>query len=172
MRSAGGLSLLLLAAAPAQAGDCAGLTRHFQFCDAGSAWAAAEWEQFGDGAALHLDGLSFDFTEDWAGRRAAGPQPREVALAALVAPDPDFNRVLHGVDGFATGSLEVARAFETFALPDEGPVLRAVMIAEGGGAQVMLMLTGPKGMDLAEMDRRSREVAGLVQPRQAEDDNG
>ncbi len=154
-----------LIAAPAAAQDCAPMTRHFVFCGAGTDWAGARWDPAGDGATVVLDALRLDFAEDWLARDdALDPAAAlEALLEAMLEGDTHEEMIR---DGFAAGALSVARVIQTVAAGGDAPVLRAAMIAEADGARIFLRLDAPVGLPLDEIDRRSREVAGLVRPAQ------
>lgn len=158
------LALVLIAPLPVAAADCPGLSRHFDFCDAGTDWAAGDWEQFGDGATLHLGDWDFDFAEDWAGRHAFEAPTIAAALQALSDDGRgERARVDHLADAFATPDLSVVRQVQTLTFEDE-TTLRATMIAEGGGQRILLMLNAPPETPIDLMERRSREIAALVRP--------
>lgn len=159
---------LMALTAVARAEDCAQISRHFELCDAGTDWEAGEWEQFGDGATLHLGPLAFDFFEDWAGRHKGEAPTVDAALDDLVADvDEGDTSVPHLRDSFATDTLTVARFVETATFGANPPLLRTTMIAEARGQRILLMLNAPAEFSQDEMDRRAREVAALVRARDA-----
>jgi hypothetical protein len=161
-------ALLLFLAATARAEDCAHISRHFELCDAGTDWAAGEWEHFGDGATLHLGPLAFDFFEDWAGRHKGEAPSVDAALDDLVADvDEGDTSVPHLRDSFSTDTLTVARFVETATFGANPPLLRTTMIAEARGQRILLMLNAPAEFSQTEMDRRAREVATIVRAKDA-----
>jgi hypothetical protein len=157
----GGLAI----ATPALAEDCAGLTRHFNLCDAGTDWASGEWEQFGDGATLHLGPIALDSVEDWAGRQLGEASTPEAALDALIADKTDDEINVNLLrDVIETPHLHIARVIQTITFAGNPPIIRASMIAEGTDERVLIMLSAPATVPLDEIDRRSREVAALLRP--------
>jgi hypothetical protein len=166
-------ALALVLATPALAqdnpADCPGLSRHFVLCDAGTDWATAEWEQFGDGAALHLGPLTLDWAEDWAGRDDAATPEVETALDALLTDDDD--RVVlaaHGTDRIDTPHATVARTVQRERFSDFDPELRAWMVAATPDHRIMLILSAPPDYSVDEIVRRSAEIAGLIREAPAE----
>lgn len=159
-------------AAPALAGSCMPVTRNFGLCVAGTPWAEpeadpagrAEHEQFGDGMALRLDGISLYPTEDiLAGEAlASDAAPAEILQADLAAWEIDV-LAEHGLETFDHAALSFAAAYRTVLLyGDDAPSLQAVIIAAAGARKVRLLLYGPEMMPLEDFQRRAREVAGLV----------
>jgi hypothetical protein len=153
------------AAAQENPADCPGLSRHFVLCDAGTDWATAEWEQFGDGAALHLGPLTLDWAEDWSGRDDAATPEVEVALQALLTDDAA--RVVlaaHGIDRIDTAFTTVARRVQLERFADFDPQLRAWMVAATPDHRIMLILSAPPDFPPEEIEARSREIADMVRP--------
>lgn len=162
-RLCGTVAGLLLAAVPvaALAQECAPMSRHFVFCDDGTDWAEAEWEQSGDGATIVLGDLRLDFTEDWMGRDDA--QDAGTALTALLNKmTADARHEELSRDSFPAGELSVSRVIQTVSVDSDPPVLRATMIAGAGAGRIVLRLEAPADLPVEEIDRRAREVAGLV----------
>jgi hypothetical protein len=162
-RLCGAVAGLLLAAMPgaAFARECAPMSRHFAFCDDVTDWAEAEWEQSGDGATIALGDLRLEFTEDWVGRDDA--QDSGAAIDALLdemTADATHEEIAR--DRFTAGDLTVVRVIQTIAVDNDPPVLRAMMIAGAEAGRILLSLDAPAGLPVEEIDRRSREVAGLV----------
>ena len=162
-RLCGTVAGLLLAAVPvaALAQECAPMSRHFVFCDDGTDWAEAEWEQSGDGATIVLGDLRLDFTEDWMGRDDA--QDAGAALTALLdemVPDTRPEDMMR--DSFPAGELTVARVIRAAIVDSDPAAMRAVMIARAGKARILLRLDAPGDLPVQEIDRLSRDVAGLV----------
>lgn len=165
------LALVLAAPALAQenAADCGGISRHFVLCDEGTDWASGEWEQYGDGATLHLGPLTFDGTEDWSGRDDAATPEVEDAVAALVTGDDMRVTVAaHLTDRIDTPHLTVARIVQTESWDGGPPELRAWMIAASPDHRMMVLMTAPPDFPVDEMIRRSAEIAGLIREAPAE----
>lgn len=161
-------SLLALALASPAAGqentsDCGGITRHFVLCDEGTDWAKGEWEQYGDGATLHLGSLTFDGTEDWASRDDDATPEVEAAVAAIIEGDDRRVTVAaHLTDRIDTPHLTVARIVQTESFDGDPPELRTWMVAATPDHRMMILMTAPPDFPVDEMIRRSSEIAGLV----------
>ncbi|QYK40124.1 MAG: hypothetical protein KF887_11750 [Paracoccaceae bacterium] len=154
----------LSVASAASAADCAPITPHFDICPGASDWAIAEWEQFGDGAALHLGALTLDFTEHWAARDDADPHVAAALDGLLTAMlDGEAHSTLQA-DSLSLDGMTVARKVQSITFAGDPTILRATMIVEGGGNRMMLMLTGPGDTEPGLIDARSREVAALIRP--------
>ena len=159
-RLCGTVAGLLLAAIPvaALAQECAPMSRHFVFCDDGTDWAEAEWGQSGDGATIVLGDLRLDFTEDWMGRDDA----QDAGAALLNEMSADARHEQLSRDSFPAGELSVSRVIQTASGDSDPAVLRATMIAGAGAGRILLRLEAPADLPVEEIDRRAREVAGLV----------
>lgn len=171
MIRAGLLALALAAPAAAQQNpaDCTGMSRHFVLCDEGTDWAKGEWEQYGDGATLHLGPLSLDGTEDWASRDdAATPEVEDAVAAILRGDDRRVTVAAHLTDRIDTPHLTVARIVQTESWDGDAPELRAWMVAATPNHRMMILMKAPADFPVDEMIRRSAEVAGLVREAPAE----
>jgi len=160
-----GFLAALAALLPMQASACEGVTRHFMLCADGSAWAAAEWDQFGDGVTVHLAPYAFDSVEDWAGRHT-GEAPTTAAALDLLIADRMKGQVDvdHLRDAFATPHLTVERVVQTITFEGDPPIRRASMMAEGGGHRVLLMLTAPGDTPPEVLAQASRDLVNLLRP--------
>lgn len=167
---AGALLATALLANPATAtDDCAPMSTHFAFCAGESPWAEARWVQFGDGAALELDGLWLEFTEHWPMRE--DDDPLETALDLLLHEIMDAEaEALSALpeilirDRFETADLQLVRVVQKVDMDEDENVLFATMIAQGASGRIVLMMNHDGAQSLAELDRATRDVADLIRP--------
>ena len=171
-RCAAAALLLATIAAPALAEPCMPVTRNFGLCVAGTRWAEpdrdpagrAEYAQFGDGMALHLDGISVYPAEDTIAGEAMAPDATPATLLQADLALWDTGALAgHGQEAFGHAPLSFAATYRTvLRYGDDAPSLQAVIVATAGARMVRLLLYGPETMPLEDFQRRAREVAGLV----------
>lgn len=160
-------------AAPAMAGPCMAVTRNFGLCVAGTPWAhpeddaagRAEHDQFGDGMALRLDGVSLYPTEDLLAGDAVPPDATAAArLQAYLAVWEVDVLSEHGQEDFDHAPLSFAATYRTVQrYGDDAPSLQAVIVAGSAPHWLWLLMHGPTSKPLDDFQRRTREVASLVQ---------
>ena len=110
----------LAIALPQAARACQYLTQHFELCDEGTPWANGTWEQFGDGATLHLDGVAYDSFEDYLGRDDAVPP--EANLKFLMTHwDEDAQVLNHQTDTLSHPDMPVLRTINTITFAGDHP---------------------------------------------------
>lgn len=157
-------SAALAVALPQTVQACEYLTQHFELCDEGTPWANGTWEQGGDSATLHLDGVAYDSFEDYLGRDDAQlPQANLKYLMTHWAEDAKV--VNHGNDTLPHPDMPVLRTINTITFPNDPPQLRVTMIAHANGERILMMLRAPSDMPVEQIDQLSRDYAALVRPR-------
>ena len=130
-------------------------------------WATGTWEQGGDSATLHLNGVAYDGFEDYLGRDDA--QLPEANLKYLMTQwDEDAEVVNHLTDTLPHPDMPVLRTINTLTFRSDPPELRVTMIAHANGERILMMLRAPADMPLDQIDTLSRGYAALVRPRQGE----
>ena len=163
---AAALALALPLGAAAEPQDCGRLSPQFAICGGTGPWARAEWRQFGDGASLHVDGFWLDFNAAWAGRDPA--QTLDAALDAVlarIAEAEDAPLDIRLRDTIETAHLRVARSMHVVPAPEgHEPFLVMVMMAEGGGQRILLMLGHYEVIAPEFLDRAARELAETIRP--------
>ena len=159
------MSAALALVLPNAAQACQYLTSHFELCDEGTPWANGTWEQGGDGATLHLDGVKYDSFEDYLGRDDA--QLPEANLEYLMTHWAEDAKVAnHANDTLPHPDMPVLRTINTITFPNDPPQLRVTMIAHAKGERILMMLRAPGDMPVDQIDQLSRDYAALVHPRQ------
>lgn len=152
-------------ALPQMVAACAQLSEAVWMCDRGTAWEAAQWDQFGDGATRLLGDFVLDFNDQWPGHDitdAAATLEEQYATyaewtAADVAVQPD---VLH-IDTLESPYAKALRHIQRDVWEGE-PYLQTVMLAQVGRARIMLWLQGPDGMPVEQMDAASSEIVSML----------
>ncbi len=161
------LSSALAVMLPGAAQACQYLTQHFELCDEGTVWANGTWEQGGDSATLHLNGVAYDSFEDYLGRDDAQlPEANLKYLMTHWAEDAEV--VNHLTDTLPHPDMPVLRSINTLTRPGNPPELRVSMIANAKGERILMMLTAPADMPVDQIETLSRGYATLVRPRQGE----
>jgi hypothetical protein len=150
-------------ALPIGADACEYLTQHFELCAEGTDWANGVWEQGGDSATLYLGQVGFEGFEEYLAR-GEGPTPADELNAIQKYWSDDAKIEPFVRDTMTTDYLTVERSIDTLRFGDDTPVVRATMIASAKGEQIMLMVSAPPEMPLAEMEYMSRHYARLVRP--------
>jgi hypothetical protein len=159
------LSAAMALAVPGAAQACQYLTSHFELCDEGTPWANGTWEQGGDSATLHLDGVKYDSFEEYLGRDDA--QLPEANLTYLMTHWAEDAKVVnHLYDSLPHPDMPVLRTINTITFPNDPPQLRVTMIANAKGERILMMLRAPGDLSVDQIDTLSRDYAALVRPRQ------
>lgn len=160
-----GALLGLVIGLPQMASACHQLSANVWMCAAGTAWAGAEWDPYGDGATLLLDDYVLNFTEDWPGADIRDDlttlQEQFVTYSELAAADGNAPLEIKSQDVLDVAAGKVFRSLQRDRY-DDIETVSAVMLAEVSEARIMLWLDGPSHTEWETIDSSSYEVLSLL----------
>lgn len=166
MKALAALPLVLaLTALPRIAEACHQLSESVWMCAGTSAWAAAEWDPYGDGASLLLDDYTLSFTEDWPGAEIRDGlttlEEQFVTYAELAKADGNAPLEVKAQEAFDIPSGRAFRSLQRDHYNDVETV-SAVMLAEVDVVRIMLWLDAPRNTGWDKVDTESLEILGLL----------
>lgn len=155
-------------AVPQMASACAQLSENIWMCARGNAWETATWDQFGDGSAMLLRDLVFNFNEDFPGQELTDEsttlEEQYVFLAAWQQDiyDDDFPapQVLR-TDLVEKEHVIAHRVLQRGSWEGQ-PYLETLMIAQVGRHRILLQLEGPGDMPISQMDAEANNILSYL----------
>ncbi|MBD3663266.1 hypothetical protein [Sulfitobacter aestuariivivens] len=152
-------------ALPCLALACQPLSTHVWMCSAASEWADAEWDPEGEGTAMFLGDVIFNFTEEFPGHDIGDHlttlEEQYDTYQQWVTEEGNGPIEIYRRDLIETNNTSALRQLQRDIIEGE-QTMSAVILAQVRAHRIMLYVDGPVEMEIERMQVLSRTLIEIL----------